>query len=146
MQKAIKLADSAVVSGNHPFGAILVHDNKIILEAENTVVTDNDITRHAELNLVSSASMKFDASILATSTLYTSTEPCAMCSGAIYWAGIQTLVFGCSHELLGAISGEALATSCQSILDTGTHKVVVIGPTMEDEAAVVHKSFWNNPK
>jgi tRNA(Arg) A34 adenosine deaminase TadA len=86
IRRAIELSVLAKDHGNHPFGALLVNDdNEIILEAENTVYTEHDVTRHAELNLVSKASRTLDPEVIQQSTLYTSTEPCAMCSGSIFW-------------------------------------------------------------
>jgi tRNA(Arg) A34 adenosine deaminase TadA len=83
---AIALAWRAHEHGNHPFGAVLVDDhNQVVLQAENTVVTERDCTGHAETNLMRQASQRFSPEQLATYTLYTSTEPCAMCAGAIHW-------------------------------------------------------------
>lgn len=67
-------------------------------EAENTVVTEHDVTGHAELNLVRRASMRFEVETLEGVTLYTSTEPCAMCSSAIYWSGIGRVVYALGSE------------------------------------------------
>ena len=79
--RAIELARVSREQGNHPFGSLLVDaSGDVVFEAENTVVTRRDATGHAELNLVRAASMQFDVEMLRTSTLYTSTEPCAMCS------------------------------------------------------------------
>src|SRR5689334_13378340 len=111
MEICIELSRKSVRNGNHPFGAILVRENKIILESENYVVTKSDCTLHAELNLVSRACQIFDKDILEESALYTSTEPCAMCSGAIYWSGISKVIYGCSGARLGKIAGETFVFS-----------------------------------
>ena len=100
MRQAIRLAEEAAAAGNHPFGALLVADGQVLQTAHNTVLTDRDATRHAELNLVSAAYRRFGRELLAHSTLYTSLEPCPMCAGAIYWAGIPTVVYGAPGELL----------------------------------------------
>ena len=87
--RAIQLARAARDGGNHPFGALLAGaDGVVALEAENTVVTGSDATGHAETNLVRLASRAHTRDELAAMSLYTSTEPCAMCAGAIYWSGI----------------------------------------------------------
>src|SRR4051812_39068634 len=89
LRAAIAVAWRAREHGNHPFGAVLVDTgNQVVLEAENTVVTEQDCTGHAETNLVRLASRRFTPEQLATCTLYTSTEPCAMCAGAIHWSQI----------------------------------------------------------
>ncbi len=86
---AIAVAQRARAHGNHPFGALLVDENgQILLEAENTVVTANDATGHAETNLIRLASKRYSPDFLAQCTLYTSTEPCAMCAGAIFWGNV----------------------------------------------------------
>ena len=72
IKQSYRLARSAQENGNQPFGALLVINGDVILTAENTVVTDHDITRHAEMNLVSRATRELDPENLTQSTLYTS--------------------------------------------------------------------------
>jgi len=142
IKKAYQLAESAQEKGNHPFGALFVVENRIVAVSENTVLTDNDVTRHAELNLVSKITRELDAEKLNQGTLYTSTEPCAMCSGAIYWAGISNIVYGCSTEILGEIAGGAFVVPCRSLLAYGERKTCVVGPLLEDQGAAIHRKFW----
>jgi tRNA(Arg) A34 adenosine deaminase TadA len=144
MREAIRLADSAVRNGNHPFGAVLVHQAEIILHAENTVNTAHDVTNHAETNLVRLAAGQHDVAFLADCTLYTSTEPCAMCTGAIYWSGISSVVYGCSAQRLYQIVGEGgLHISCREILAAGDRTVEVVGPLLEEDAVQSHLHYWN---
>jgi tRNA(Arg) A34 adenosine deaminase TadA len=142
LREAIALSKSAVANGDEPFGSLLVKDGKIILRAENSVFTGRDMTNHAELNLIKLAAQHYDAEVLADCTLYTSTEPCAMCSGAIYWSGIGRMVFACSETRLGEIAGIGLDVPSRAILETGARVVTVIGPHIEEEAAAVHQAFW----
>jgi tRNA(Arg) A34 adenosine deaminase TadA len=142
LERAIELAKQAVANGNHPFGALLVKDSEIIMEAENTVNTDHDETCHAELNLVSQAMRKLGKDRVQGSVLYTSTEPCAMCTGAIYWAGISHVIFACSAGRLGEIAGGSLLIPCREIFARGRRTVQVTGPILEDEAAQEHEKFW----
>lgn len=144
IRHSIALAQQARDKGNHPFGALLVKDGEVILTAENTVNTGRDTTHHAELNLVSQASQVFDTQTLSQSILYTSTEPCAMCAGAIYWAGIRSVVFGCSNQALLRLSDEGLSIACQAIFATGIIKTEVIGPVLEQDALSVHTGFWDS--
>ncbi len=139
-----RLAEQAVANGNHPFGALLVHDGKIILTAENTVETDRDVTAHAELNLIRAASQKFWPKMLSECTLYTSTEPCAMCSGAIYWQMVRRVVFGCSSARLTEIAGGGLPISCREIFIHGTEPTTVIGPVLEEEGIAIHEQYWKS--
>ena len=114
-----ELAREAMRSGDHPFSALLVKDGEVLLTAVNTVHSDNDETRHAEINLVAEAGRRFSTEELAQCTLYTSTEPCAMCTGAIYAAGIPTIVFGCSAEALYDLVGSDLSIPSRAILALG---------------------------
>jgi tRNA(Arg) A34 adenosine deaminase TadA len=148
LARAVDLAAAAREHGNHPFGSLLVDgDGNVVLEAENTVVTGRDCTAHAELNLVREAVARLDAGQLGACTLYTSTEPCAMCAGAIFWSGIGRVVFALSSAALGEIVADptgawTLAVSCRDVFGRGGRAVAVLGPLIEDDARVVHEGFW----
>src|SRR3569623_973858 len=86
LRRAIAIARRARDNGNHPIGALLVDAHQQELhETENTVVTEQDCTGHAETNLVRLASRQVPPDVLAGCTLYSSAEPCAMCAGASHW-------------------------------------------------------------
>ena len=148
MRRALDIARRAREHGNHPFGALLADAaGTVLLEAENTVITGADVTGHAETNLVRRASAALDAAARATATLVTSTEPCAMCAGAIYWAGITRVVFGLREGELRALTGSdprnpTLALPCREVFARGQRPIEVIGPLLEDEARAVHDGFW----
>ncbi len=149
LRRAIALARQARDHGNHPFGALLADEaGRVRLEAENTVVTEADCTGHAELNLVRQACLTGDGTDLSAATLYTSTEPCPMCAGAIYWAGISRVVFGLREAELSALTGAdpknpTMALPCRDVFARGQRSIEVIGPILEDEARAVHDGFWN---
>lgn len=147
MQRAIAIARRARDKGNHPFGAVLVDgQGHLLMEAENTVVTDNDCTAHAETNLMRQAATTYDRDFLATCTIYCSTEPCPMCAGAIYWGNVRRVVFGLSqerfYELFGEDEEEVLELPCREIFARGPKPVAVMGPLLEEEALEVHEGFW----
>ena len=148
LRTAIAIAERSRVHGNHPFGAVLVaSDGTVLAEAENTVVTERDATGHAEANLARIASKKFDRADLRRSTLYTSTEPCAMCSGAIYWTGIGRVVYALAETELLALTGDhhdnpTLALPCREVFARGQTPVTVAGPALQDEAVRPHEGFW----
>jgi tRNA(Arg) A34 adenosine deaminase TadA len=148
LRRAIEVARRARERGNHPFGAILVgKDNRVLLEAENTVNTERDCTGHAETNLIRLAWQQFDPAMLRQCTLYTSTEPCAMCAGAIHWGGVGRVVFALSEASLYAMIGrpfenETMQLPCREVFARSGRLVEVIGPLIEDEAKVVHEGFW----
>ena len=136
------MAKESKLDGNHPFGAILVKDSEVILSAKNSVSTDQDPTQHAELKLASAAAKKYSKDFLKDCTLYTSTEPCCMCAGAIYWVGIRTVVFGCSAKTLGDMAGGSLVIPCNEIFSKGKNVTTVIGPINESKSKMVHLDFW----
>jgi tRNA(Arg) A34 adenosine deaminase TadA len=148
LRHAIDVAQRSRARGNHPFGAILVGpDDVVIMEAENSCVTERDRTGHAERNLMTRASIAYPAAFLARCTLYTSAEPCAMCAAAAYWAGIGRIVYGLSEKTLAALIGRhsdnlTLDLDCRSVLATGQRRIEVIGPLLEEEALAVHRGFW----
>jgi len=134
--------------GNHPFGAVLADpDGEVLLEAENGYLPDRDMTAHAERLLATQASRRFTPAFLGGCTLYSSAEPCAMCAGAIYWAGIGRVVYGLSERRLKAMTGAhaenpTLDLPCRSVFAAGQRAVEVIGPLLEDEAAALHAGAW----
>ncbi len=142
--QAIELAREARLAGNHPFGAVLVLDGRIVLKARNTVATDRDPTAHAETNLVAAAIQKLTQDQLRRSILYTSCEPCAMCAGKMYWAGIRAVVFALSSEELAALAGRDFLIPCRELFDRATEPVEVTGPLPLDAAREVHVGFWSS--
>jgi len=149
LRRAIRVSQAARDHGNHPFGAVLVApDGTVVLEAENTVVTERDVTGHAETNLARMAWRTIPEAELASYTLYTSCEPCSMCSGAIYWSGIGHVVYGLSESGLYGLTGDhagnpTLSLPCRQVLGAGSRTIEVTGPLLEDEAASVHQGFWD---
>jgi tRNA(Arg) A34 adenosine deaminase TadA len=144
---AIEVALRARANGNHPFGAVLVIGDEQVLEAENTVITGRDRTGHAETNLVRLAEAELNPERLGQATLYTSTEPCAMCAGAIYWTGIGRVVYGLAESELIAMTGASeenptLALPCREVFARGQRPVIVEGPLLTEQARAVHEGFW----
>jgi tRNA(Arg) A34 adenosine deaminase TadA len=142
MNRALELAAASVVAGNHPFGAVLVSESRIVLEAQNTVITDRDPTRHAEMNLVSAACKSLPAHVLKHATVVTSTEPCAMCLSGIYWAGIKCIIFGCPASVLETIAGASLRCSSHAVFENTIDPPVIQGPLLESQAIRQHKAYW----
>ena len=142
MRAAIDASRVACEQGNFPYGAVLVHNSRILFTAHNTVCADGDTSAHAEMNLLRQAARHVDARTLAESVLYTSTECCAMCAGACYWAGVSTVVFGCSTERDGAISREPFAVPMRTLFAEVQRPILLIGPFMEEEATAVLQPFW----
>jgi tRNA(Arg) A34 adenosine deaminase TadA len=138
------LARSAVEDGNYPFGAILVDDGEVVATSTNTVATDWDITAHPELKLAVLASEQYDLAERRELTLYASTEPCPMCAGAIYWAGIGRVVYSTSAPTVAEHSGDDLVipVGCEQCLEGAGREVEFVGPVLEEEGLAVHREFW----
>jgi tRNA(Arg) A34 adenosine deaminase TadA len=149
LRLAFVIAAKARIHGNHPFGCVLVGPKgDVLLEAENGYMPDRDMTAHAERLLATAASRKFRPTELASATMYTSAEPCAMCAGAVYWAGIGRVVYGLSEARLKQITGSheenpTLDLPCRTVFAAGQRKVEVVGPLLEDEAAAQHAGVWD---
>jgi tRNA(Arg) A34 adenosine deaminase TadA len=145
MARAYELARYATTHGGGPFGALLVKDGKILAEFSNCVHSTGDVTKHAETGLISTFSPKIDRATFAASTLYTSTEPCAMCCGAICFSGIGRMVYGTSEvpfeQTMGLKAGPDILTS-HEILRRIAPQVKVLGPLMEAEGLAIHEEYW----
>lgn len=147
IRRTLDIARRARTAGNHPFGALLADaEGNVLLEAENTVVTARDCTGHAETNLMRLASSQYDPDRLAGCSIYTSTEPCPMCAGAIFWGNVRRVVFGLSeeglYEIVGKSSEDVLFLPAREVFARGGKAVEVIGPVLEDLAREVHAGFW----
>jgi tRNA(Arg) A34 adenosine deaminase TadA len=149
LRRAFDVARRAHEHGNHPFGALLAGpDGSVLMEQGNGFGPARDMTAHAERLLASAASQAHPPAKLARCTMYMSAEPCAMCAGAIYWAGIGRVVYGLSEKRLKRITGDhaenpTLDLPCRTVFAAGQRKVEVVGPLLEDEAAALHKGVWD---
>jgi tRNA(Arg) A34 adenosine deaminase TadA len=149
LRLAFAVAARAREHGNHPFGSVLVGaKGEVLLEQENGYMPDRDMTAHAERLLATAASRRYRPAELAECTVYVSAEPCAMCAGAIYWAGIGRVVYALSERRLKAMTGNhaenpTLDLPCRAVFATGQRKVAVVGPMLEEEAAAQHKGVWD---
>lgn len=127
-----------------PFGCILVNkDGEVVLKGENTINTDNDCLAHAEINLIRKASKIYNYSYLNSCSIYTSDEPCPMCTSAIYWSGIGKLVYGLSKKRYYEIVGRdnpnwVFEMPTRELLEKGGRKLEVIGPLLEEEVSILH--------
>jgi tRNA(Arg) A34 adenosine deaminase TadA len=150
LRRAFEVARVSRDHGDHPFGAIMVDaDGAILLEQTNGFSAHGgDMTAHAERLLATRASQAYRPAFLAACTIYSSAEPCAMCAGAMYWAGIGRLVYGQSEKSLKAQTGAhddnpTLDLPCRTVFAAGQRPVEVVGPLLEEEAASLQAGFWD---
>lgn len=144
--RANDVALRAMAMGRHPFGALLLApDGDTVLAEQGNIDTVN----HAESTLARQAASSWPGSYLANCTLVTTFEPCAMCAGTIYWAGIGRVLYGAAETTLLALTGNhagnpTLALPCRLVFDSGQRTVTVTGPVpaLADALAAPHRDFW----
>lgn len=147
---AVEASKRSKAGGNHPFGSVLVNSaGDVIEEGLNSASVDGG-PGHAEANLARLAARKYPPEFLRECTLYTTVEPCGMCSGAIYWANIGKVVYGLSERRLAEMTGDnpenlTLDLPCREVFKAGRWHVDVKGPVPEVEKEVVapHLGFWD---
>ena len=101
MQKALAEAQIALQEGEIPIGAVVVCRDRIIARAHNQTETLHDVTAHAEMLAITSASNLLGGKYLPECTLYVTVEPCVMCAGALGWSQMSRIVYGASDEKRG---------------------------------------------
>ena len=132
MKKALLEAEQAFEKGEIPVGAVIVVDNKIIARAHNLTELLNDVTAHAEMQAITSASNFLGGKYLHNCTLYVTLEPCQMCGGALFWSQISNVVYGASDPERGCIS-----------LNNKLHpKTKIKGGILADKASSLLKRFF----
>ncbi|MFI9554186.1 nucleoside deaminase [Nonomuraea endophytica] len=132
LRRAISLAAKGRASGNPPFGSLLAAaDGTVLVEDHNTTITDRDITAHPELKLARWAARELDPATAAATTMYTSCQPCGMCTGAIERSGLGRVVYALSGAQLDGL--KSVVTSVEVRLD---------GPALFDEARVPVEGYY----
>jgi tRNA(Arg) A34 adenosine deaminase TadA len=135
LRRALDLATEARAAGNPPFGSLLVGpDGTVLAEERNTSLTDRDITAHPELKLARWAARELDRATAAGPTMYTSCQPCGMCTGAIERSGLGRVVFALSNEQLEALK----APTSRPVAVPVPHD----GPALPDEAGVPVRGYY----
>lgn len=151
LKRCAEISREARQSGNTPFGCLLADaEGNVLWEQGNVEITGAACTGHAETKLMEEVSRRFDKDRLWSCTLYTTAEPCAMCSGAIYWGNVGRVVYGISEKALGELTGNhpqnpTLDLPCRDVFARGRKPIAVIGPVPEaaEEIVAVHRGFWS---
>jgi tRNA(adenine34) deaminase len=104
MERCIRLSAKATRSGELPFAALICKGNELVVEATNLVARDGDVTRHAEIVAMSEAQKTLGRRDLSDCTLYTTVEPCAMCSYAIRETRIARVIYSIKSPMMGGLS------------------------------------------
>lgn len=101
MKAALQEAETAFEKGEIPVGAVVVSHRQIIAKGHNMTEQLQDVTAHAELIALTSASESLGSKYLTECELYVTLEPCAMCAGALGWAQLSHVVFGAADAKRG---------------------------------------------
>lgn len=132
LRRAIEIAAAAVTSGDAPYGSLLADEHgTILIEAHNTVRRDNDIAAHPELKLARWAARELDPELAARTTMYTSCQPCQMCTGGLARSGLGRVVFALSAEQLVELQP-----------GSGWPVVPQDGPALFDEARLPIEAYY----
>lgn len=147
MKEAIRLSEMAVEHGNEPFGAVLVKNGEIVFTNENQIYSESDPTFHAEAGLLKEFFRETHITDLHEYTLYSSCEPCFMCSGAMVWAQLGRLVYAASDFDLCNIINEEGCNCSKIVFDHSHYKPIVLSGVLRDQSLrILTKYFQNHRK
>ncbi|EDU60937.1 MULTISPECIES: nucleoside deaminase [Providencia] len=142
MAQALELAAEATKKGNEPFGAVLVKDNQVVMTGENHIHTESDPTYHAELGLIRQYCSEHKIMNLSEYTLYTSCEPCCMCSGAMVWSQLGRMVYSLSHDELAEIAGFNIMLGSDEIFAKSPFKPEVTHGVLKEKAMLIYTQYF----
>ena len=142
MAQAIALSKLAVEHGNEPFGAVLVKDGEVVYTNENQIYTRHDPTFHGEFGLIRRFCEETGITDLREYTLYSSCEPCFMCSGAMVWVKLGRLVYGASNDDLETILGNEGCNCSKMVFDNSFWKPEVTAGVLQEESLEILKAYF----
>ncbi|MES2566297.1 MAG: nucleoside deaminase [Bacteroidota bacterium] len=137
MNEALKEAKKAFDADEVPVGAVVVADNKIIARAHNYTERLNDVTAHAEMQVITAAANSIGGKYLNECTLYVTLEPCLMCAGALHWTHITKIVYGATDDKKG------FTKINQPVLHP---KTTIIKGILENECSTILKDFFQTKR
>ena len=140
MRVAIDEAKLAMNKNEIPVGSVLIQNNKIIAQAHNQPIGNNDPTAHAEIQLLRKAGKQKENYRLIGSTLYVTLEPCAMCFGAMIHARIERIVFGALDPKTG-VCGSCMNLNNENFFN---HKISITGGVLEKESSDLLRLFFKS--
>lgn len=142
MRKAIELSRLAMEHGNEPFGAVLVKNNEMVFTNENQIYTRHDPTFHGEAGLIREFCAQTGITNLQEYTMYSSCEPCFMCSGAMVWVKLGRLVYAASNMELEKILGNEGCNCSKMVFDNSFWQPQVTTGVLREESLVILKEYF----
>lgn len=146
MEKAIELSALAVKHGNEPFGAVLVKDGETVFANENQIYTRNDPTFHVEMGLLRLFCAETGITDLSEYTLYSSCEPCFMCSGAMVWLRLGRLVFSSSNNDLENLLGNEGCDCSRMVFDNSFWKPQICSGILKEKSFEILSNYFSEHK
>ena len=143
MREAIQLSRLAAEHGNEPFGAVLVKGGEIVFTNENQIYTKHDPTFHGEAGLIREFCAQTAITDLHEYTLYSSCEPCFMCSGAMVWTKLGRLVYAASNRDLENILGQAGCDCSEMVFAHSPHRPQVTCGVLREEAREILRAYFS---
>ena len=150
MKLAIDTALEGIKNGCGPFGAVITtFGGRLLSVSANSVVQAPDPTRHAEMNAISLAAGALGMKrknqsapvFLSDTVLYTTTEPCLMCRGGIYWARIPIIIYGTSQKDARVLGFDEINISDKHYQKLGQREIVIVNDFMREEAKVIFEQY-----
>lgn len=142
IQQTLELAEQAVRMGNEPFGAVLVKNNEVVATGMNHIHSEHDPTHHAELAIIREYCSNEKITDLSEYTMYTSCEPCCMCSGALVWSKLGKMVYSLSYTQLAEIAGSNIMLGSEEVFAKSPYRPVVEGGVLAEEAISIYKDYF----
>lgn len=138
----LQLQKEAIATGNPPFAAVIIVDDKVISSSYNTSRTSGNPLEHAEMSAIQLAINSYGSEILLKAHLISSNEPCPMCIGACIWSGIKKVTYFLSQEQVAAIRGWGNFMSAHNIAVVDDSGIIVEGPIENEDMRKIHQDFW----
>jgi tRNA(Arg) A34 adenosine deaminase TadA len=139
MKIAVEEAKISKSEGNKGYGAVIVLDGEMISRAHDTASTENDPSLHAEVNAIRNAVKVTGDSNLCGAVLFSSCEPCPMCSSLAVWSNLTSIIYGASIEKTSKAGKSRIMVSSQEIIDKSSVLIEVIGGILENECMELYK-------
>lgn len=144
MSMILSLQEKAISSGNPPFAAVILADDKVISAVHNVSRTSGNPLEHAEMSAIQSVIRNHGAEILTRAHLISSNEPCPMCIGACIWSGIPEVSYFISQEQVEAIRGWGRFMPAKRIAEADDSGIVIHGPMENKDMLSMHQEFWTS--
>lgn len=140
MGRCLQLAEQALKKGDPPVGSVLVADDIIIGEGTESGKSSGDVTNHAEIQAIRNAISNGFGKDLAKAKLYTTHEPCIMCSYVIRHHHIPHIIFGVGVEYVGGSTSDFAVLTTEKIPKWGKAPKITSG-ICKEECEMLNKKF-----